>query len=189
MKLLKTILVAVDVDDAAWRATAAAATLAKQFGSELVLIHVIEPIDQSVAGDAAPDEAIRTWLNGLRDELVADGVSVSTPLCVRAKALAEIIAAAEHADAHLIVLGTRGTAVPGHCALGTTAEKIVRRSLKPVLAVAADRPLELGNILCPVDCSEASARGLANAIRLARAFRSRLRRPKSSPLPNRTRPT
>ena len=45
MKLLKTILVAVDFDETREAVLAAASTLAKKFGSEVVLTHVVDAAD------------------------------------------------------------------------------------------------------------------------------------------------
>lgn len=170
MKLLNTILVAVEVDDASGRVVAEAGTLARKFGSAVVLAHVIEP-----AGAYEPPEAaIATWLEKLRADLVSAGVSAPEPLRLRGKPFVEIIAAAQNLDANLIMLGARGMAAPFQFALGTTTEKVMRKSAKPVLAVVPNRPLRLATILCPVDCSDASGRGLTNAIRLARAFQAKL---------------
>ncbi len=44
--------------------------------------------------------------------------------------------------------------------LGTTAEKIIRKSDKPVWVVKKDNPLNVKNILCPVDFSPESKRAL-----------------------------
>jgi hypothetical protein len=47
MKLLKTILAAVDFDDTLDAVLAAASTLAKKLGSDVVLTHVVEAAAES----------------------------------------------------------------------------------------------------------------------------------------------
>jgi nucleotide-binding universal stress UspA family protein len=96
-------------------------------------------------------------------------------LCAEGKAFVEIIAAAERLDANVILLAARRAATPDPFTLGVTTEKVMRKSAKPVLAVPPDRPLRFKRIVCAVDFSDASARGLANAIRLSRAFSGELR--------------
>jgi nucleotide-binding universal stress UspA family protein len=52
---------------------------------------------------------------------------------------------------------------------------VLQHAAKPVLAVRdGDPTVQFGKILCPVDMSATSARGLANALQLARAFRGEL---------------
>ena len=174
MKLLKTILLAVDFDDTSDALLAGAAKLARTFGSEVVLLHAIESADRHRDAGETLQAAVLSRLEEMRARLAKGGVEVSHLLCRDGKAFAEIIAAAERLDVNLIMLGSRGVAAIHHFPLGTTTERVIRRSAKPVLAVQPDRPLDFANVLCPVDCSDASARGLTNAVRLARAFHGTL---------------
>jgi nucleotide-binding universal stress UspA family protein len=175
MKLLERVLAAVDFDDTSPPLLAVAAILAKQFGSEVVLLHTVEPADEAIAGGAAKlDAIIRTRLEEMGSELVATGVEVPRLLVTHGKPLAEITATAERLSANLIMLGARAVAASRNLSLGTTTEKVIRKSAKPVLAVHPEHPLAFTNILCPVDFSDASARGLTSAIQLARAFHGKL---------------
>jgi nucleotide-binding universal stress UspA family protein len=110
----------------------------------------------------------------MQQQLTASGVSVPQALCLCGKASAEIVEAAERIGTNLIMLGTRGIGTDDHFPLGITTETVIRWSPKPVLAVPPEPPLAFANIVCPVDFSEVSARGLINAIHLARAFRGKL---------------
>jgi len=174
MKPLRRILAAVDFDDTSTPLLAAVGTLAKQFGSEVVLTHAVEPDDELAAGDEKLNAIIKARLEEMQNELVASGVVVPQLIVTHGKPLAEITATAEKLNANLIVLGARAVAADHQFALGTTTEKVIRKSAKPVLAVHPERPLSFANILCPVDFSNASARGLTNAIQFARAFHGRL---------------
>ena len=174
MILLKTILVAVDFDDTLDRVLAAASNLARKFGSEVVLTHVVEAADEAGQAPESLRNAIAARLGQMQQQLTASGVSVPQVLCLHGKAPVEIVAAAERIGAHLIMLGTRGVVTGHDFPLGTTTEKVGRWSPKPVLAVPPEPPLTFANIVCPVDFSDVSARGLTSAIHLARAFRGKL---------------
>jgi nucleotide-binding universal stress UspA family protein len=185
MKEFKSILVAVDRDNTEGRVLAATRTLGAQFGSEVTLIHVMEFESEykALAEEKTFHAAVMSWLQGLSEELVHDGPKVCRVACKKGNALQQIIAASEDLDADLIVLGARGAASPHPFLLGTLTEKVIRRAAKPVLVVHPERPLSFGNIMCPVDLSSASARALAHAIRLARAFHGKLHIMTVLPLP------
>jgi nucleotide-binding universal stress UspA family protein len=60
-------------------------------------------------------------------------------------------------------------------AVGPVAQAVLERAAQPVLAVRPGEPAAtFRTVLCPVDLSGVSARGLRNAIRLARVFDGRL---------------
>lgn len=174
MKLVTTIVVAVDFDDTTADVLAAASKLAKKFRSELVLLHVIEASEDTAVKHDALCGTVLSRLNDMRAQLAAQGIVTAEVLCEHGKAPVEIVHVANRVDANLILLGSRGVAADHHFPFGTTTELVIRRSAKPVLAVHPGRELQFATILCPVDCSDTSARGLTNAIRLARAFKSKL---------------
>jgi nucleotide-binding universal stress UspA family protein len=174
MKLLKTILVAVDFDDTNEALLAAVAKFSKPFDSQVVLVHAIEPVEHGAYRGDGLEAAIKARLQEMGARLSREGVAVSELMCVHGKASSEIVAASEQRDAKVIMIGARGVAADFQFALGTTTEKVLRTSLKPVLAIHPTKPFDLANIVCPVDCSDASKYGLSNAIRIARAFHSHL---------------
>lgn len=176
MKEIKTILVAVTRDNTESRVLAAARTLAVQLGAEVALVHVLElePEYEALVEKEAFNATMTTWLEGLRDDLSREGVTVRQVQCRKGTAYLEIVTCSEDLDADMIVVGARGAASPHLFQLGTTVEKVVRKSAKPVMIVHPERPFTFGNILCPVDLSSASARALNYAMQLARAFRSKL---------------
>jgi nucleotide-binding universal stress UspA family protein len=174
MKLLKTILVAVDFDDTLDAVLAAASTVAKKFGSEVVLTHVVEADDESGQAPESLQTAIRVRLEQMQQQLTANGVHVAQVLCLLGKAPVQILEAAERIGTNLILLGTQGLRTDDGFPVGTTTENVIRCSPRPVLAVPPAPPISLSNIVCPVDFSEVSAGALTEAIHLARAFRSKL---------------
>ena len=174
MKLLKTLLVAVDFDEALDGVLAAASALARKFGSEVVLTHVVEAADESGQALESLRKSLAARVGQVQQQLTASGVTVPLVFCLRGAAAVEIVEAAERIGANLILLGTRGVAADHPFAPGTTTEQVIRWSAKPVLAVPREPPLAFANIVCPVDFSDVCARGLTTAIHLARAFRGKL---------------
>jgi nucleotide-binding universal stress UspA family protein len=86
-----------------------------------------------------------------------------------------IVRRANEIDADLILIGASETSPGGHRFLGPVATAVLEHAVKPVLAVRPGEPnIQFHTILCPVDQSPASARGLGNAIRLAKAFGAKL---------------
>ncbi|HMF13274.1 MAG TPA: universal stress protein [Gemmataceae bacterium] len=174
MKLLKSILVAVDFDDTLDAVLAAARALAKQFGSEIVLTHIVEAADEFGHPPDSLRSSIAARLGQMQQQLIASGLIVPRVFCLGGSASVEIVEAAERIGTNLILVGARGNTTDHHFPLGTTAEKVIRWSPKPVLAVPGEPPLAFANIVCPVDFSDDSARGLTIAVDLARAFGGKL---------------
>ena len=83
------------------------------------------------------------YLSVIRDRLAAEGFEVEA--LVRYGAVAEeILTHSSRNDIDLIAMSTHGRSGLGRWALGSVAEKIVRRSDKPVLLLRAKEPVEVG---------------------------------------------
>jgi nucleotide-binding universal stress UspA family protein len=102
-------------------------------------------------------------------------VAATPPTVSEGTPFDRIIEYANDVDANLVVVGSRGAEPAGGSRLGTTAERLCRRSSRPVLVVAPATPPEPERILCPVDGSAPSKRALRNAIHWARRLQSQLR--------------
>ena len=145
---LGKILVPTDSSPPAEKAAHYAAQMAEQFGAEVILLHVIEPMypypvvgmtgmpvdvppDPNVAQKPATEKALERQGEALRQ-----GRSFRTRTEVRVgKAYDEIVRMAGEANADLIVIGTHGYRGVKHFFLGSTAEKVVRHAPCPVLVV------------------------------------------------------
>jgi nucleotide-binding universal stress UspA family protein len=166
------ILVCTDFSAIARHAAERAALLARELGAPLVLLHVLP-------GDAL--EALRGWfgasdapatrvtedarhrLETLAGELrAAHGVEVAASLG-SGSVLDEILAEAERGDARLIVVGAQGEGVLRRLLLGTTAERLVRRTPRPVLIVREAPRAGYSTALVAVDFSPSSVGTLAAA--------------------------
>jgi universal stress protein A len=118
-----------------------AATLAKQFGAEIVLVHVIESMYYSVTDTFtvvdhlwALEKTAGALLDNARAQLAEKNVAVKSRLA-SGSAADEILKAAAEEKADLIVMGTRGRTGVSHLLLGSVAERVVRQANCPVLTV------------------------------------------------------
>ena len=171
MKLLEKILVAHDFSKSSENVISSAIELAKVFQSTIVPIHVLP--------DDVVNEKVRTMLNDTAltklDEtktlMKNEGVESEKPLLMVGSPHEAIVRAAVDVNANLILLGSGETKKGDTFRLGTTAERIIQKSEKPVFVVKESVSLNVHHILCPVDFSDASKRALKNAITMARRFR------------------
>jgi len=137
---LKKILVPVDFSKCSTKALQYAIPFARQFGAELMLLHVLSPAIVLPTAEAAPQGVIqespavaRENLEELRESIGQDIPSRS--LLRNGSPHVEIIDAAKEMDIDLIILSTHGHSGLTHILLGATAERVVRRASCPVLIV------------------------------------------------------
>jgi nucleotide-binding universal stress UspA family protein len=147
---LKRILCAVDFSDCSQKAVSFAATLAKESGAALTLIHVLDwPWHESATPEmVGVPEALaqafaeyRRYLESSATErlgaLAASVVpAVATATIVRfGTPYIELLDAAHHCHADLIVLGVRGRGALDLGFFGSTANHVVRSARCPVLTI------------------------------------------------------
>lgn len=142
----RNIVVASDFSACSDQALPAVSFLRRAFGARLLLTHVLPPQSRPAAlSETGPPpmmtdefmshlrEAAKRDLEERVEALAADGIDVE--LTEAGDPGAEIVAVADRENADLIVVGTRGNSGVQRLMLGSTAEKIVRRSDHPVLTV------------------------------------------------------
>ena len=179
MRLLERVLVALDFGPGTDAVVAAATALAKRFSSEVCLLHVLPQLDEAVVPDldkvlTMARQGALSRLAEVRGRLQAAEVSTGQEQVADGIPFDRIIAHAEDLDANVIVVGAHSGEAAGGARLGMTAERLCRKSSKPVLVVHPESPVEPKTILCPVDGSAPSKRALRNAIHLARRFDAQL---------------
>lgn len=182
---IRHVLAATDFSDPAAAAVAWARDLAREHGAALHLVHAAFLFDPSLAGQEAsptagpaipPDlvravlDAARERLRPLVEELSADGLAVHGHVDTGAPS-AVILEVAKRVDADLVVVATRGLSGFRRILMGSTAERVIRYSDRPVLAVhdtdgAAARPVR--HVLVPTDFSRGARLAVESAIRLCR---------------------
>lgn len=141
---LARLLVPVDFSDCSLRALDYALALAEQFGSKIILLHIVEPAvypENYLVASPALDETNQNLLESARERLLAlsqkrIGHRVPAETLARmGRAHSEIPDTAKALGADLIILGTHGYTGLKHVLLGSTAERVVRHAPCPVLTV------------------------------------------------------
>jgi nucleotide-binding universal stress UspA family protein len=178
MKAINTILVATDLSDPARPAAVRAATLAReQHVERLDLLHVVSQVSfralRHMLGEdadaleqrlmAEAEQALQTLAQDLMRRF---GVSVAARVTV-GQVLDEIAAASDAVAAGLVVMGARGANFMREFMLGTTTERVLRRMVRPVLAVRQFPSEPYRRVLVPVDFSLHSRPALELAHALA----------------------
>lgn len=138
---LKRVLVPVDFSECSKKALLYAVPFAKQFGAEIVLVHVIQayvPVPEMTAVDWEL-MAAQMRRSGEKElarlhESIADNVRIKTVLRTGRPDF-EIVKAADELDVDLILLSTHGRTGLGRVFLGSVAEQVTRHAHCPVLTV------------------------------------------------------
>jgi nucleotide-binding universal stress UspA family protein len=146
---MKTILVAVDFSNATPGVLEMAVGLAKAFGAELRLIHIVEPEPSYTAYGFTPEEfpAMHVYQEEAKrragaklDNLLAQ---VRTELPTATSHIAEgsplhtLLEYVRESAADLVVVGSHGHGVIASFLLGSVAEGMVRKAAVPTLIVPA----------------------------------------------------
>ena len=140
---LKKILVPHDFSSPSRKAFKYAYRLAKEFGSHLILLHVLEPVSSrsfierrgarafSEKERASAEKNLRVLLSSAE----VGGLKETRSALRTGIASHEIVEAAKDFDVDLIVIATHGYTGWKHFCIGSTAERVVRAAPCPVLVV------------------------------------------------------
>ncbi len=146
---MKTIVAAVDFSNATPGVLEMAIRLAKPFGAEVRLFHVIEPEPSYTAYGFTPEEfpAMNTFQVEAKrrasqklDELLATvraSVPNATARLAEGSPLHSLLDHVEENLADLVVIGSHGHGVIASLLLGSVAEGMVRKATVPTLIVPA----------------------------------------------------
>jgi len=175
MTPFRRVLCATDFSEFAGGAARRAATLAAALGAELRLMHVVgesqlralrELFPTSVEAEARLLDDARRLLEEeatrLRD---ATGIAAVQTILRSGQPGDEILAASEEAD--LLVLGAHGQNPLRDMIIGSTAERMLRKAVRPILVSRADPQAPYRRVLVPVDFSEHSGNAMRAAATLA----------------------
>lgn len=143
MKQFENILFATDFSEASGPAADYAITLAKLTGAHLHVLHVINELDEHQRV-MIPREAFQVLEKEIEVQAVkeldrfskgpAAGLNTSTHAVV-GTAFQKTLEIGTTVNADLIVMGTHGRTGVEQVIVGSTAERVVRRSKIPVLTV------------------------------------------------------
>jgi nucleotide-binding universal stress UspA family protein len=183
MKLVKRILAGLDFRPATEPVLRTAAAVADRFASEVSLLHVLPPVSSLPLVDLYADvptlvelakKESAERLAEYKARLEQAGVSVAGTAVLEGAAFDRILAHADDLDPNVILIGIGSAGSEQRTGLGITAERLCRKASRPVWLVHPEAKISPASILCPVDFSKPSARGLRNAIFLARNFKAEL---------------
>lgn len=176
MNPARAIITATDFSAPSRHAAQRAAMLARASGAPMTLTHVIggsalDDLRRWLSDDdqatAAIEADAQRQLQELATELGrAQGIDVRTHLSV-GHPVEQVVRHADEVDAGLLVTGTRGTGFFRGVVVGSTAERIAKRSSRPVLMVRQLPHEPYRRILVPVDFSEWGRRAVELARRVA----------------------
>jgi nucleotide-binding universal stress UspA family protein len=180
MDNLKRIGVGTNFSPEADLAVRSAATLAREIGAHLDLVHVVHRPAlyervlhrQQLSDDevqARADEQLRQSAGGatLAGLDVSYHIRIGTPY-------EEVLAACRELGDGLLVVGARKRSGLTDLLVGSTAERVLRKADVPVLLARRALPQKPACILAPTDFSDASRPALIEAIALARRWTARL---------------
>ena len=180
---IRRILCPVDFSDFSRRALDHAVAIAQWYEATVTALHVFSPAPVAAfgPGPVAFEPIVLTAVNC--DQLLADtkafaetesAPSVTVEAVVReGYAAAAILEQAASMKADLLVIGTHGRSGFERLALGSVAEKVLRKANCPVLTVpnrlpdVPAGPVLYKRILCPIDFSDSSLHALKYAMSMA----------------------
>lgn len=148
MPTFTKILAPTDFSEDSKLALSYAITLAEKFSSEIIVVHVDQPLAPVMVSELNPGLDVSTMnriaeegrlmalkeLDGATARLRESGVKARGLMRVGAPFL-EIINAAQGEAADLIVMGTHGRTGLAHVLMGSVAERVVNKAPCPVLTV------------------------------------------------------
>ena len=140
---IKKILAPTDFSPASEKGLKYALRFAREFGAEVTLLHILEPIvpfafeglpmrlpvEETGLSDA--ERAFKALEVSAREK----GDTIVHAMTRQGIASHEIVDAAKEFDVDLIVMATHGYTGWKHFCIGSTAERVVRAALCPVLVV------------------------------------------------------
>jgi nucleotide-binding universal stress UspA family protein len=134
------IVCPTDFSEGSFQALADASEMALHFGSDICLVHVIEPLptmldlEVTILSEVDLHEEVKKRLLKIAEPLTAKGVYIRHAVA-EGQAAEEIVRMAQELGADLIVIATHGSTGWRHLAYGSVTEKVVRLATCPVLTI------------------------------------------------------
>jgi nucleotide-binding universal stress UspA family protein len=159
---LKKLVVATDFTVRSDRALRRALLIARGLGAQLTLVHVIDA-DFPAKLAAAEQTAASLILDDLVDTLrTSDGIEADWRLAVD-DVHAGVLSVADEIDADLIVIGPHRSRLRD-IFVGTTAERVVKKSTRPLLIAVEQANAPYGRTLLALGLDEASKSAASQAL-------------------------
>lgn len=174
MKSLRKILLATDFSNSNDNLIKNAIIIAKAFQSEIIIVHVLpDEIKNEKVKELLNESAINK-LSEIKNKIKMEDLKINDSILKYGVHFDEIIQLADIVNVNLILIGSGEKTKNDMFQLGSTAERIIRKSNKPVWVIKEGTLQNIKSILCPVDFSDESKRALNSAITLAQKFNAEL---------------
>jgi nucleotide-binding universal stress UspA family protein len=179
---MKKIIVPIDFSEHSEYALETAANLASEYGSELIVIHMLELSNAiiSAASDSLNDEAVfylklaEQKFDAFLDKPYLEGVKV-TPIVKHFKVFSEVNSVATELNADLIVMGSHGSSGVKEVLVGSNTEKVVRHADIPVLVIKHNPILlDFENSVFASDFSDEAITPYLNAKAIFKKLRAKM---------------
>ena len=179
MKLMNRILFAVAFDDVMDQCIEKVVKLAKLFDAEVVPVHII---DYTALSMYAPISIYQQDIKEAREKmdvlcsiLKNKNIKTCKPIVKLGDIADTILEQSQEMDVNMIVMGANKKSKIEKFFLGSTAEKVVKKSSVPVLLNHPnDHSHKFKKILCAIDLSPSSEQVVKTAIKLARILDSEI---------------
>ena len=160
---LRTVLIGTSLEEESDQVVRSGLAVARAAGARICLVHAARMVVGLVETELAPDlmrERVAWCEEQLRRQIARLGVGEAE--LVEARVLAGsphsvLVDAAHAAGADLIVVGATGSGPFAAELLGSTADRVLRKSTCPVLVVRGELRVPPRRVLAPVDLSPLSA--------------------------------
>ncbi|MBS0012072.1 MAG: universal stress protein [Bacteroidales bacterium] len=173
MKLLEKILVPLDFESDYKRQIEIAGDIALNFNSEVILLYVLPTEAKAGAVKSMISDFVNKQLDTIGAKLEKKNIGYRK-LIRYGNVFDRIITVSQENDVNLIIVCDGCPEEKRNYSISIITEKLIRKSEKPVWVIKQGNKGIPKEILCPVDFSDASARALNNAAKIARAFSSKL---------------
>ena len=136
--MFERILVAIDSSEPSQRAVEFAAGLAKDHGSEIIVLHAVpRVVSRSGTSDLEEPDTARELVDQILRDLKDRGLNVRGEVVrvLEGHMARGIVESAASADADVILMGTRGRSDFGGLFLGSVTHRVLHLAEKPVIVV------------------------------------------------------
>lgn len=168
----RRILLATDLSPRCDRALDRAVSLARTWEATLVLVHALEDIEAVLRSQTPlpswrrPADSAQLAKRRIARDIAASGMTSFEILVERGEPASVIAHAAEAQGIDLILTGVARDEMFGRFALGTTIERLLRKTTIPLLIVKNRVRGAYMNIVAATDFSDSSRHALLTAMRL-----------------------
>jgi universal stress protein E len=161
---MQHVLVATDLSERAQKAVQRGLGLARRYRAPLTVLHVVDPDQPLELRDEALDSH-RAWLEEALGRQDTEGIEVAIEV-VPGPPDGTIVEFARTTGADLVVMGAHRRHLLRDVFVGTTIERVIRGTERPVLMVNRDPSVDYDKALVAVDFSAISERMISVAASL-----------------------